>query len=433
MLFWISSQYYLMLDVSKNQIHSLSAESKTILSKLKAKISFKVFFAKHANNTKHITSVLDQKTIRNFFSRFKHYDQNIDVQYFDSTRDLLIAKKYKVKRSQEIVVMYGDRFKSISKLDESVIMNALLQLSYNRETWVAFLQGHGEKSPYKELSKYAKMLKQHKTHVQTINLLRTKTIPKNTSLIVIAAPKQNLALSEIRQLLRYINQGGNLLWLHDPGFSPGMDLISARLGIEIIPGVVLDSQLSGKHAAYLVINDYPKNNRIASDLFGGNTVFPVSSALKIRKSNRANPFQFQELLRSSSRSWSETQLNNNKYKQFNFDTADRKGPFTLAYALTRKINNKKNTQRIVVIGDSDFLSNRYIENGANQQFAINLFHWLSHYDELISIQSAPRRDTALDLNYQQILTQAFIFVCLIPFFLFISAYYFPRRRLSRLN
>ena len=43
------------------------------------------------------------------------------------------------------------------------------------------------------------------------------------------------------------------------------------------------------------------------------------------------------------------------------------------------------TQRIVVMGDGDFLSNAYLGNGGNLELGLNIISWLSYDDTLIAL------------------------------------------------
>jgi ABC-type uncharacterized transport system involved in gliding motility auxiliary subunit len=96
-----------------------------------------------------------------------------------------------------------------------------------------------------------------------------------------------------------------------------------------------------------------------------------------------------------------------------FDAAkgERQGPLDIGYALTRQINKagqnktadpqKLETpaeQRIVVIGDGDFLSNAYLGNGGNLDLGINMVQWLSRGDALINIPAKIAPDRTLELS-----------------------------------
>jgi len=57
----------------------------------------------------------------------------------------------------------------------------------------------------------------------------------------------------------------------------------------------------------------------------------------------------------------------------------------------------KREQRIVVVGDGDFLSNSYLGNGGNREFGQRVFDWLLGDDAQIAVpdRSAPDRELAL--------------------------------------
>jgi ABC-type uncharacterized transport system involved in gliding motility auxiliary subunit len=72
------------------------------------------------------------------------------------------------------------------------------------------------------------------------------------------------------------------------------------------------------------------------------------------------------------------------------------GPLTIGVALEREVNGKE--QRILVIGDGDFLSNAFLGNGGNLDLGINLIRWLSSDDQLLNIPARTAQDTRLELS-----------------------------------
>ena len=67
-----------------------------------------------------------------------------------------------------------------------------------------------------------------------------------------------------------------------------------------------------------------------------------------------------------------------------------------------------------MLGDADFLSNRYLGNGANLEIGLNLMNWLSHDDRLIAISPRPAPDTRLELSQGQQIAIALFFLLLLP-------------------
>ena len=85
--------------------------------------------------------------------------------------------------------------------------------------------------------------------------------------------------------------------------------------------------------------------------------------------------------------------------------------------LIRERNNDRGEvfeQRIAVVGDADFLSNRYLGNGGNLEIGANLINWLSHDDTLIAISPRPAPDTRLELSSTQQIVIASLFLILFP-------------------
>ena len=91
--------------------------------------------------------------------------------------------------------------------------------------------------------------------------------------------------------------------------------------------------------------------------------------------------------------WSETGALGGK---LGFDKGrDIRGPLNLAVALTRGLNNRQ--QRVVVIGNGEFLSNTFLGNGGNLELGMSLANWLSHDDAYVSIPVQTARDRGLTL------------------------------------
>lgn len=55
-------------------------------------------------------------------------------------------------------------------------------------------------------------------------------------------------------------------------------------------------------------------------------------------------------------------------------------------------------QRVVVVGDGDFLSNAHLEQGANKALALQLMRWLANRDDLIEVPTPPNDRVILVLS-----------------------------------
>ena len=88
--------------------------------------------------------------------------------------------------------------------------------------------------------------------------------------------------------------------------------------------------------------------------------------------------------------------------RFDPGTDERAGPLDIGVVLTRTktTGDAEDTteQRVIVIGDGDFLSNTYLGNVGNLGLGLNMTHWLSHDESLIDIHIKSAPDSSLVLG-----------------------------------
>ena len=103
-------------------------------------------------------------------------------------------------------------------------------------------------------------------------------------------------------------------------------------------------------------------------------------------------------------------------KKARFDrNRDIPGPFSLAIALQRTINERE--QRIVVVGSGSFLANAYSGNGGNIDLGINMVNWLTHEEHLITTQPRATLDNTVTLSKTQLSAISIGFVVAVPLLL----------------
>ena len=104
---------------------------------------------------------------------------------------------------------------------------------------------------------------------------------------------------------------------------------------------------------------------------------------------------------SADHTWLETGILEDEV-EYNEDS-DLTGPLDIGVTLEREIESELGEasatvqQRIIVIGDGDFLSNAYVGNSGNLELGIRLINWLSNDDAFISIPIKTVNDASLEL------------------------------------
>jgi ABC-type uncharacterized transport system involved in gliding motility auxiliary subunit len=393
MLAWLSTQYVYQADWTTGARNTVSDDTRRLLDTMQHPVSISAFVRDDDMIRDQITSLVGS------YQRFK---DDITLEFINPDREPARVRELGIASGGEIIIRYLDRSENIQTLSEQQLSNALLRLTRQDERWIVFLTGHGERQPAGEtnhgLGIFTRELERKGLNVQTVNLVEAE-IPSNTNLLVLASPRVDLLPGEVDKLARYLEQGGNLLWLAEPGGLHGLEPLAEQLDISLLPGMVVDasSQMFGvENPTFVVVAGYPRHEitREMSTV----TVYPEAAALEI---NDSGTWDIIPLLSTLERAWTELGEIAGEI-QFDSDTDERSGPLDIGMALTRTRTDESDAslpmQRVVIIGDGDFLSNTYLGNAGNLGLGLNIVQWLSHDDASlnISIKSAP--DTSLVLG-----------------------------------
>jgi ABC-type uncharacterized transport system involved in gliding motility auxiliary subunit len=404
LLGWLSTQYVYQADWTAGARNTVSEETRRLLGEIPDPVSITAFVR---------ADDLLEKQIRDLVGSYQRFKDDISLEFVNPDTAPERVRELGIASGGELVMHYQGRREHIQTLSEQQLTNALLRLSRQEARWIVFLAGHGERAPAGEtnhgLGIFGQELERKGLHVQTLSLVESG-IPANTHLLVIASPRVDLLPGEVDKLLAYVAQGGNLLWLAEPGAVHGLEPLAEQLGIGLLPGTVVDAttQMFGiDNPSFAVITGYP-NHAITSEL-NTVTVFPEAAALEI---NDTGSWTATPLLATLERSWTELGELEGQI-QFDADGDERAGPLDIGVVLTRsqpgETADTAAEQRIVVIGDGDFLSNTYLGNAGNLGLGLNMVHWLSHDDSFIDIriQSAPDRTLELGRIAQAVIGLGF--------------------------
>lgn len=420
-LAWLSVQYPVQTDVTSNSENTLSLASKKLLTTLNGPVQVTAYFKKGLPLRFQIAQLIDR------YSRAK---EDLTLTFVDPADQPGKARELNIGNEGLVTVEYQGRLEKLRFIDESSLSNALLQLSKADERWVTFLVGHGERSPDGtanfDLGRLGKELGRRKINAQSLNPAKVSSIPRNSSLLVIASPTVMLLPTEFEMIKAYLDRGGNLLLLTDPG-NTILDPVLKYLGLRRLPGTVVDADTQLykiDDPTFLVASEYTQH-AITRD-FQLLTLYPAASGFE---PGEETDFLKIPLLNSSASSWTETGPITGQIR-FDAGSSERQGPITFAYALTRDIKSQAE-QRVIVVGDGDFLADTYIGNVGNLDMGLRMINWLAHDDRFIDIPAKTAPDKQLQLTKFSVMVIGFGFLIVLPLALFGTGFLIWRRRKRR--
>ncbi len=424
LLAWLGKTYHSDFDFTRSQTNSLHPSTQKLLKSLDKPLELIAYIPDDAT----IHTALKKRI--NKYKKIKA-DTRLEIVNPDLNPDR--AKADGIQFSGQLLIRLGDKSEIVSSVDEQTVINVLQRLSRDKPRLAIFLEGHNERKPFEEnsngMSKLVNVLEAQGFNIQPHNLIRTQSIPDDATFVVIAAPQKDYLEAEVKIISEYLKQGGNLLWMHEPGGLFGLDDIEQQLGLVINEGTMLDANqalqdmLGIKHPAAIAIIDYGES-ALTKDLTA-HTIFPFATAISRDEESRDEEgegaeqgdnkkWNYQPLLTTLPTSWLESGEIQGDVK---FDNeADIPGPLDIAMSLTRPntSNEKAPDQRVIVMGDSNFMLNNFIGQGSNLTLATNLFNWLGDDDELLSVTPITAPDTKLELPGWALYSIALFFLLGLP-------------------
>lgn len=424
MLAWLSTQYVWQADWTSGARNTVSEETRRLLGGIDGPVNITAYVG---------PDELLRQQIRDLVGSYQRFKPDITLEFINPDTVPEQVRELGITRGGAIVISYRGASEQVMTLAEQHITNALLRLTRQNERWIVFVSGHGERPPEGEtnfgLGIFGAELQRKGLRVQTLNLAE-HAIPDNTSVLVLASPRVTLLPGELALLTDYLERGGNLLWLTEPGAQDGLQALADRLGINRLPGMVVDanSAMFGvDNPSFVVVTGYP-NHAITREM-SMVTVFPEAAALEINDTTRWDAVP---LLTTLERSWTELGELSGEIR-FDPGTDERAGPLEIGVALSRTHPGGAAGagQRVIVTGDGDFLSNTYLGNAGNLSLGLNMLHWLAHDDAFIDIQVRSAPDTVLLLDNTIIAAIGIGFLIGLPLLLLLAGLVIWLRRRRR--
>ncbi len=395
------------LDVTADKRFTLSPQTIQILEGLKEPIKITMFFSRGDSR---------QEDVKNLLKEYTAHTDMLTYEFVDPDERPALARQYGITSYGTLVFERGDKRQTSFSTDEQGLTSAILKVSRDEVKVVYFVTGHKERDPNGyDANGYSRMkqaLEKDNYEVKLLNLATiTDTVPADTAAVVEAGPQSPLLEKEREVLARYLDDGGRLMVLVDPGQPDPLGDLLEGWGMRLRDDVVIDVQSAffGDVASPMV-SRY-NFSAITKDMGGLTSFFTYARSIETLEP-APEGVTVTSLAESSTGSWGETDLQSSPARYD--EDSDTKGPLVLAATAEKSATGT----RLVVVGDSDFVANNVIGSisGAlgNADLFLNAVNWLAEEEELISIRPKPPTARQIFLTPPQINFIFYSTVILLP-------------------
>ncbi|NEX18786.1 GldG family protein [Thiorhodococcus mannitoliphagus] len=387
---WLVARHDRYWDWTRSAANTLVPQSRVILERLEAPLRVTVFADAQAPLAKAIGRLL---------ARYTQALPDMEILYRDPQLFPEQARDADVSLLGQILLEYRGRRETLKEISERSISAAIARLMERRSPWIAVIEGHGERAIKGErgpdLGRLGNALTEQGFLARPLDLARVPDVPDNTRLVILSNPQLPLFAGEVDGLMRFLDRGGNLLWLMDPGALNGLEPLAELMGVKALPGVVVDAaaaRFGAATPAVAVISDYPSHP--LTEGLSKPALLPGALAFD---PSIAPSWNLATFLATGDKSWNETGAVFGKIGRDEI-VGELPGPLPVALALTRSLPESDEVQRVVVVGDGDFLSNSQIGSYGNSALGIQLLRWLSTDEDLIELPPEPGAVEGLEMT-----------------------------------
>ena len=312
-----------------------------------------------------------------------------------------------------------DRFRG-----EQLFTSALLNVTQTKPVKAYFLQGHGEHSLNEEdqgYGRFVKMLRNNNIQAGALNpLMAANDIPPDCGLLIIGGPSRQLDRDELIKIDRYLARGGRMFAmlniLQARQVPVGLEQLLLNWNIQAGLDWVQDPAQAEAGDPYIFLaSNYGTHPIVRSMLRTSVKMYgPRSVSRRAGQQPMADAPKVTEILFTSSAGRLITPAENPGEA-----IVAKQGSLPLAVAAERGkiqgVSAEDGSTRIVVVGESMFVSNLLIGHMANSDFANQIVNWLVNRDSLLNeIGPSPLSEYQILLTEAQMRQVRWLFLGAIP-------------------
>ncbi len=462
MLNYLSFRHYERWDWTEEGIYTLSERTEEELRALSEPVDVYVFLSQGEANYPEVEELLDRYgavtgQVRTHFvdpdrnpSEFRVLAQRFGISTAmieggGTLADVAAVvtrgeRKWTITRDDLRSLDFGSLDSDDPKIDvnaEQAFTGAIVQVTSGEPTKVCASTGHGEWSIEggSERSLYALQdeLRRDNVEMESVETFGTRPVPDDCDALFVIGPLRSFGEDEARQLLAYLDRGGNVLFALDPVLEhdriepTGLEGLLEELGVHVDSSIVLETDLErllppGNPMGPFLVTSYGDHRTVeALAQTRGRAVLALARSVRPVDGSGATV-----LLQTSERGWAETDVSELAADQEpEAGPDDVRGPVSLAVATARRSGGapaedeggeEPRGGRVVVVGDAEWLMAEALRDPryTNFDLAFAWTGWLTERETLISLQPKQVSARPMSISDGDLGSLAFRLIVLMP-------------------
>jgi len=421
---YLSFKHPKQFDLSRNEINTLTKQTEAVLKGMEGKIIFKVFSRK-----------ANYLVIRKLLDLYRYNKNDVLIEFVDVELRPDQVKKYGITHAGTVVAEYKGRKQFILKHDELHITNVLIKLSRPKDPVLYYIVGHQgpnfENKSKQGLSDLKQLLEKSYYKAVPLSLTNLPSIPSDADALIIWGPRTPFLPHELGVIKKFVLKGGRLLLALDPDFNKDkfseLRKVLKRLGIDIPNNLVVDTlnHVSGSNGTVPLVKKFTSKHPIVTDI-PGPVFFPLTSSIKSSGDGKSTG-ALEVMVKTTTfpASWAENTPEEVIDGKVEYSQGrDDKGPISIMGVWQDKVNDSK----IVIFGNSTFVSNIYAKYGSNFLLFLRSISWLVDNDQIKSFNLPIGKNDPIFISKNQLGVIFYFSVIFAPIILFGTSFFFYRRK-----
>jgi ABC-type uncharacterized transport system involved in gliding motility auxiliary subunit len=406
MLAYLSTRdsFSAQFDWSESQVNSLTQQSLDLLDRLEGDARIRAFFGR--SEVPVVAALLD---------RYGRASDRLSVEFIEPNSNPGLIEELGLDPEALTlglvrVELEGDGT-VVSELGEANITNALLKLMRTGSKKVYFVSGHNERLLSNEeggpaegkesAGRAAEALRNETYEVEGLELAASGSVPEDADAVILAGPTRAYFDHEIDALRTYVQGGGGLLVMIDPRARTNLYDLLEEWGLVLADDVVVDQSLAlFGQATSPFAGGYAPEHPITKDL-RETTLYPMVRSVLIQGDAMD---RWEMLVQTSADSWAERDLEGwSTTGRAVFGDGDLDGPVPVAVVGSPASDEAggEGVGRVIVFGDSDWVTNEFLDTFRNKDLFLNSVNWLLGDIEQISVRPHTSRASRFQLDQAQ--------------------------------